>query len=696
MLVCMLAATGATWAESYTIKFGNGVKSATPLTETVKAATAIAEGTDYVTAQPFTAVEGNAYYGDAQNCIRTGKSGTAATLSIALSDAGKVKATTIVVNAKNYGGKNNGATLSVNGKAAQETSDEAAADYTFTINDNISAITLTSSKAVFIYSITVNYENSGEPTPEPAKYDVEIADGIQNGTVTASATSATAGTTITLTATPAEGYTFGEWDVKGEDNKVITVTNNQFAMPEQNVYVSATFNKKPADTNVYASLAELVAAGEPTEAGEEVTVTLTNDEIVDFYVTSQGYRNGIYFMVGDQKMELYYRNVPKEWVKGGKVSGTITCPWKNYKGTWELAPEQDTWSWDKLTYTAPEGGGEQPGDEPKDEHTFDLTEDQTVIANEQQMMWSNDIVTIIADKAASSTPANNYYPGNPTKRTSTRFYTGSTLTITPVAGYSITSIVCEATTAGYTTALVESEWTNATATNKDQVITIIPENGCAPITAKLAKTVGLTYIDITYEATEKAAIVISEACKDGEAYYATFSLSTPWEVPAGLTVSEIAIEDGALKLAQYADGAVVPANTGVLVSAVEPGCYEATLSLQSASASVLGELNALRPSTEAMEGDAKFYRLTMHKGEQIGFWYGAKDGAAFGIAANKAYLAIPAEANIKAEGLWFGEATAIANVKATSNENIFNLAGQRVQNTTKGIYVKDGKKFIVK
>ena len=103
---------------------------------------------------------------------------------------------------------------------------------------------------------------------------------------------------------------------------------------------------------VFASLEELVAAITPTMAGIEVTVTLTNEVIQDFY-TSGSYTNGIALNVpyegGVKVIEIYCKNVPAEWVKGGKVSGTITCPWKLYNSTWELCPT----AWTELTYTAP-------------------------------------------------------------------------------------------------------------------------------------------------------------------------------------------------------------------------------------------------------------------------------------------------------------------------------------------------------
>lgn len=103
-------------------------------------------------------------------------------------------------------------------------------------------------------------------------------------------------------------------------------------------------------SNVYASLAELVAAGKPTSTARKVTVTLTDEEITKIFVTSQGYRNGIFLQVGEQEIEIYSKNVPEAWLVGGTVSGTLTdCDWKLYSSTWELCPTD----WSELQYTAP-------------------------------------------------------------------------------------------------------------------------------------------------------------------------------------------------------------------------------------------------------------------------------------------------------------------------------------------------------
>ena len=66
---------------------------------------------------------------------------------------------------------------------------------------------------------------------------------VTNGSITVSAENAIAGTTVTLTATPAFRYLFGAWDVykTGDESTKVTVTNNKFTMPEYAVTVSATF-----------------------------------------------------------------------------------------------------------------------------------------------------------------------------------------------------------------------------------------------------------------------------------------------------------------------------------------------------------------------------------------------------------------------------------------------------------------------
>lgn len=177
---------------------------------------------------------------------------------------------------------------------------------------------------------------------------------VKNGTT--EVTTAFKGDKLTLEATPAEGFTFGTWTVTymdGEIEKTANVNANAFYMPAANVTVSASFVKE-AVVPVYASVAELIAAGKPTTNGTKVTVTLTDEEITGLHNVGK-YTNGVFLMVGTQEVEVYCKDTPADWKVGGTISGTLTnCDWKLYvdksqKETWELCPAD----YSELTYKAP-------------------------------------------------------------------------------------------------------------------------------------------------------------------------------------------------------------------------------------------------------------------------------------------------------------------------------------------------------
>ena len=218
-----------------------------------------------------------------------------------------------------------------------------------------------------------------------------------------------------------------------------------------------------------------------------------------------------------------------------------------------------------------------------------------------------------------------------------------------------------------------------------------------------------TYSDFR-TSLETATITLAEACTDGTKYYGTYSSSKPFVVPDDITVSEIKVVDNKLTVKEYATGAVVPANTGVMVASSSFGDHTVALTSETGT-SVLGEYNMLRATGDAgvtaaqmavNDADCKFYRLTMHKGETIGYFYGAAEGAAFNVAANKAYLAVPATVAAKVTGFTFGgDATGISFVTADDNTAgkpvIYNLQGQRVnEKAVKGLYIVNGKKVIIK
>lgn len=109
-------------------------------------------------------------------------------------------------------------------------------------------------------------------------------------------------------------------------------------------------------------------------------------------------------------------------------------------------------------------------------------------------------------------------------------------------------------------------------------------------------------------------------------------------------------------------------------------------------------------------GDNYFYRLTkgrLPNGEIVfGFYWKVEGGAAFDLGANKAYMVLPKSDDVQSAPryVWLGgQTTAIdglnADTEATvgSDERIYSLDGRRVEGQLKrGIYVKNGKKFIVR
>ena len=173
---------------------------------------------------------------------------------------------------------------------------------------------------------------------------------VKNGTE--EVTTAFKGDKLTLEAIPAEGFTFGKWTVTymdGETEKSFNPSANTFNMPAANVTVSATFVEAAA-VPVYASVADLIAAGKPTEAGTKVTVTLTDEEIIRFHTLKDGTVAGAIIKVGTQEVEIFCKGTPSNWKIGGTISGTLTnCDWKLYNSTWELCPAD----YSELTYKAP-------------------------------------------------------------------------------------------------------------------------------------------------------------------------------------------------------------------------------------------------------------------------------------------------------------------------------------------------------
>ena len=110
------------------------------------------------------------------------------------------------------------------------------------------------------------------------------------GTVSASATSATAGTSVKLTATPAEGYTLDYFTLDGE-----RINGNTFIMPARNVEVSAVFTANAYSITVVQPTGGTVSASKLSAFfGEAVELTAVPDEGYELshYVVNGAANNG--------------------------------------------------------------------------------------------------------------------------------------------------------------------------------------------------------------------------------------------------------------------------------------------------------------------------------------------------------------------------------------------------------------------
>ena len=122
------------------------------------------------------------------------------------------------------------------------------------------------------------------------------------GTVSASATSATAGTTIELTATPAEGYTLDYFTLDGE-----RINGDTFIMPARNVDVSAVFTANAYSITVVQPTGGTVSASATSAtAGTTVKLTATPAEgyTLDYFTLDGARINGDTFIMPARNVEV--------------------------------------------------------------------------------------------------------------------------------------------------------------------------------------------------------------------------------------------------------------------------------------------------------------------------------------------------------------------------------------------------------
>lgn len=207
------------------------------------------------------------------------------------------------------------------------------------------------------------------------------------------------------------------------------------------------------------------------------------------------------------------------------------------------------------------------------------------------------------------------------------------------------------------------------------------------------------------EAVKDDAVKITDA-QYGTAYYAD-----AFFMPTGATgyVAESNGNGGITLKETYAEGDLVPAKTALVLNAPK-GNYDICLAESDAIAPTNNLLHGTTTEklTEVEGGTYKYYKLSYNnEGNNLGFYWGNENGAAFTNGAHKAYLALDSETLLSqnrgfsladlAHGVTTGINTTVKS--ATQSNFIYDLNGRRINSlngAAKGVYIMNGQKVLVK
>ena len=148
---------------------------------------------------------------------------------------------------------------------------------------------------------SIKLSTAFDAEPGAVKYSINVVQPA-NGSVSASATSATAGTTVKLTATPAEGYTLDYFTLDGA-----RINGNTFIMPARNVEVSAVFTANAYSITVVQPAGGTVSASATfATAGTTIELTATPAEgyTLDYFTLDGARINGNTFIMPARNVDV--------------------------------------------------------------------------------------------------------------------------------------------------------------------------------------------------------------------------------------------------------------------------------------------------------------------------------------------------------------------------------------------------------
>lgn len=289
--------------------------------------------------------------------------------------------------------------------------------------------------------------------------------------------------------------------------------------------------------------------------------------------------------------------------------------------------------------------------------------------------WTSGKVKMVTSKGNSQ----GFRWWKKTDGTVLRSYDGCSLTISVNKGLLINSIEFEGVISGFTAdkgTLKSGKWTGSAQT----------------VTFSFSDKRDIKSITVTYE---KDAAFTLESLTTAASGFATYAADYDVNYSAlGLTAYTIVLDEANNKVNYNRFMGVVPANKAVLVQGEASKKYELTPAEEAADETFTTDLKASDGTVTA--ADDKVYAFGTLNGKS-GFKL-VTDGIK--IPAKKGYLELTGATAAKPTFFAFdGIGTGISHIEADAafqNAAIYNLAGQRVDKSYKGLVIIGGKKMLRK
>lgn len=277
--------------------------------------------------------------------------------------------------------------------------------------------------------------------------------------------------------------------------------------------------------------------------------------------------------------------------------------------------------------------------------------------------------------------------------TGVKFAASQTYVVKPATGVTITDVKAYGSSNSSTAAGIESGANSislAARGEKNTPVSMTPltltKNGEGFYFFTITGAQSIIVLDVTYDMVENIDVTVSDAG------YATLFYDNKVSIPTGVKAYTAELNGSSITLNEVVG--VIPANTGVILEAA-PGKYNFPVTTDAAP--VIGTNILLGTTTETTASAIGGSVYTLGKnGEGV---VGLRNYTGTDI---RAYCAYAKDLGVAAPFLSFdfgNETTNIADVinkMKDARGDFFDLQGRKVDQPTKGLYIVNGKKVVIK